>query len=336
MPYGEIVNTSLKLLWKEKNLWFFSLAGLALGSLGSLIYTLFYAGAQGAILRNMGDWMTAPSGAPDEFVAQMMQFYGAMLGGGAIALCGALLGYIVNLIMRGAVISEAGKALVGESTDFGRGAREGANKAVSIFLIDLLWWLPAILVGLCVGGAFVAMFLNLIGGAAAGNMEDASAAMSALGGVFATMLAMMCVMLIYGIVLGIFAPLMYQALVLDEKSVGDAVRAGWNLAKANLGPMFVFLIIVVAARLALAILMQIIMAPFAGAWMMTWFQSFEDIGQGLPPSFNPMSAAMTGLMGVVGVALGLLVNSFMQSFSLTMYANVYRRLTADAAEAAGG
>ena len=103
------------------------------------------------------------------------------------------------------------------------------------------------------------------------------------------------------------------------------------MAKANLGAMIIFAILLWVLNIALGMLVSLLSFPFMLPWMSSWMQNFsgmmESASRGVPPQM-PQFGNMGWLLvaTLVSGILTWLTASFMQSFRLTLYAGVYRHL----------
>jgi hypothetical protein len=327
MPFGELFTGTFTQIWRHKRLWLFGLVGLALTSIGLLLYQLFQFRWQTGWLRTMGDLMKNPGQLPDTYFSTMMSTMVWLWVGMGIWLIVGLFGYIINLVMRGATMNEAAIAWDGGRTQTGRGLSVGASRGVYVFLIDLLWLLPGLLVA-CGGiGAFAAV---IAAAAAASNRGD-----DAAGGVVLTIIGALCCIFCLALLVGllslVFAPLMYQSAVSGRRSLGAAISEGWRLAQANLGAMIIFAILIWILNIALGMLVSLLTLPFMLPWMSSWMRDLsgvmESASRGIPPQMSQFgNMGWLLVVALVSAVLRWLTASFMQSFRLTLYAGVYRHL----------
>ncbi len=326
MNYGDILTDTLRIIWREKKLWVISAVGVLVFSFATMIYAGVAMGWQ---VNWMSNLMMMDAGMTEndiiDWLTRFSLGYLAMMG--FMGLFG-LVGYVINLIARAGVVAEAARAIRGEKTDISRGLGRGVHKAAAYFALDLLWSLPWIMAGLFV------MFLALI---LAGGMfeamrsgwpaDDDGAVFGLVSGIFAMMGLLTCLALIIALFRGVFAPLMYQASVIDDMPLGEAIREGWRLAKENIGPMVVFLLLIWVVLIAIAILFRILATPFSFMLMGPWFGVLRGFEEGATPS-GP-AAWNWGLMviGVIGMgALTWLWKSLAQTVYLVYYARVYEAL----------
>ena len=272
MPFGELFTGTFGQIWRHKRLWLFGLLGLALTSIGLLIYQSFQYRWQGEWYSTMGDMMQNPGQMPDGYFSNMMSTMVWLWLGMGIWLIVGLLGYIINLVMRGATMNEAAIAWDGGRTRTGRGLSVGVGRGVYVFLIDLLWLLPGLLL-MCGGfGAFAAVIAAVAAASDGGN--------EAAGGVFVLTLitvlcCVFCLALFVGLLSMVFAPLMYQSAVAGRRGLGAAISEGWRLARANLGAMIIFAVLLWVLNIALGMLVSLLTFPFMLPWMSSWMQNFS-------------------------------------------------------------
>ena len=323
MPFGELFTGTFGQIWRHKRLWLFGLLGLALTSIGLLVYQVFQYRWQSGWLTTMGDLTKNPGMMPERYVSTLMSSMVWLWVGMGIWLIVGLLGYIVNLVMRGATMNEAAVAWGGGRTRTGRGLSAGVGRGVYVFLIDLLWLLP----GLLLGCGSLGVFGTILAADAASNGGNEASVLAIL---FA-MCCICCLALLAGLLYTVFAPLMYQSAVAGRRGLGAAISEGWRMAKANLGAMIIFVILLWVLNIALGMLVSLLTFPFMLPWLSSWMQNFsgmmESASRGMPPAM-PQFGNMGWLFAatLVSALLTWLTASFMQSFRLTLYAGVYRHL----------
>ncbi len=327
MNYGDILSSTFQIMWSEKKLWVISALGVSVTAIVFVLYRSFAVGWQMNMMQTLV--LQAQGMTSDEALMDMM--LRSMLGFVVLALFVWLViiaGYFLNLVARAGVVAEAARALRGEKVAIGRGLGRGVHKAFAFLAIDLLWALPWVVVGL-VGSILGSVFFGgLVMSAFAGDEGSDSMIMGMLGGFFLMMLMMFCLVLVFAIFKGIFAPLMYQSSAGGEKSLGEAISEGWRLARAHIGPLFVILLLFWAVMLGLYMLVGILSLPFSFMFMGPWFNMMSSLENGgLPAAPSGMN---WGLTVVATLGLGVLSWLFMslrQTFYLTLYARIYQELT---------
>jgi hypothetical protein len=334
MDYGEIFIGTFRTIWRHKRLWLFGILGQIIGAvIGGIIGAAFS-------LRFLNSWFSMMSSfmGTNESSAQFMQgllsqFFAWWGVFACLIFLVGLANYVVDLIMRGAIIGEAGIAWGGGATDTRRGLRTGANRAISIFVLDLLWRVPLAII---IGGVSAATLIAFIGGVAGLSRQSGNGGGGAafLLGICGAACCLVVLGLLIAAFIGIFQPLMYQSAVQGRRSIGEAIAEGWHLAASHLGPLFIFWILVLLVGLVAGLLVQIVAQPLSLAWsgsLTAWIaQVMQSAESGRPPALPPMPAINSGLfllMIMLTALVGLVVNSFAATFNLTMYAAVYRRLT---------
>jgi hypothetical protein len=331
MEYGEIFVGTWRAIWREKRLWLFGLLGLLLTAIGSAAYQAFSMNWQRDYFSMLG--RLAESGQPQVLPNQIIGSMAALWLGLGLLMLASFIGYLINLVMRGATIHEAALVWDGLRPDIRRGLRAGLARGIYVFLLDLLWFVPSAVIW---GGGYLLAIIALIGlGASSGNSSNgAGAALLSFCGILG---CTTCVGLLVLLVAAIFAPLMYQSTVQGQRSAGAAISEGWRLARTHLGAMIVFWILSLAVGFGLGLIMQLITLPFLFPLMSSWLtwmtQLTENAGRSsVPPTFPSLSAPLAFLLSVAIFIGGWLTTSLRQTFDLTMYATVYRRLMgADAA-----
>ncbi len=326
MSYGEIFVGTFRQIWQHKKLWLFGLLAALLSSVGLGIYQLFGIRGQGDYMQFMSRFMQNPERLPRGFGADLMASLSALWIGLSLLIVFGLVGYIVSLVMRGAIMHEAAIAWAGGETDTSRGVSAGVGRAVYVFLLDLLWGLVPFLLA-C--GAMTGLLAILFGVIATNGGEG--------WGVFFGLLffGFLCSVVLVGLLLAVFTaifpPLMYQSAVVGGRSFGEAVREGWRLTVSNLGSLIIFWLLLLLLSFVLNAMIQAITLPLTlpwmGSWMTDWSAALDNFMRDGQLDMPPLRAGWLIVSGLVSVVLSLLVNSFLLTFRHTLYAEVYRRLT---------
>jgi hypothetical protein len=320
MNYGQILTNTFRILWREKKLLLFSLLGTALLAVG----TVLYGGTKVWLQVNLMPESTSQPLTDIELGEQMLRdfaIYAAMMG--ILAVFG-LGGYLVNLITRAGLVAEAARAWRGEQTDISRGLKKGASRALTFFVLDLIWVLPLLLLGAFGLASAGTVFFKALDAVFAENAAaDPQVFVGIMTGLFALMAVSACAMLLYGLFRGVFAPLMYQGAVIDDLSLGESISRGWRLARTHPGPMVIFLLLMVAVQVALQLLLGALNVPFALMLFLTLF----DVMAG--SAFHGFSLWQWLVIALSVTGPGLLAWGWMslsQTISLTLYARVYQEL----------
>jgi len=325
MDYGKVINQGLSAVWRHKALWLLGCLGVVLGGLGSGFNSVFQIRWQLDFQRTMFLNLELLEGQGPMTPQQFEEFWRALLGGMAglyaalgLAMLLTFFGYLVSLVTRGAIIDQVASAAMTGTVNWRQGLRVGLNRAPHVFLIDLVWWLPSIVL---FGGLFACAFIGLISSTTtAGRTGEPN-----LGMFFAFSICFPCLLLIlalvYGVVKGLFAPLMYQHTVQRRADFAESIRTGWRLAAANLGPMFILLLVMFVLGVVLGIVILMFTMP------LTWLGM--GLGYARPLGELP-GIVQTGPLLLVGLAFTVvytLLGGFVQAAGLAIYTHAYRELT---------
>ncbi len=331
MNYGEIFADTLKLIWRRKKLWVIAWLGSALMMVAMTIYMISIFGVQSIFL----PMVMSQAASPEELGAMMSP---AMLRMGIVLVLSALffvVSYFINLIARGGGISEAGAAWEGDAVYVRRGLDAGLRKAPTLFLLDLLWGLPSLLLGVLSLVLMASSFAPFFSALQNGGDMDGDAAFRVFGSLMGGAMLIVCLGWLYSIFRGIFSPLMYQSAVIGRKSLRAAIAEGWRLALSHIGPMFIFWLLLLATSLAMGVVMQVLLTPLSMLLMGPWMQMMNSLDSQAPVAApGPASWILTGVVGLGFGVIMWLSMSLLQAITLTLYARVYQELRQDEDEAA--
>ncbi len=326
MSYGEIFVGTFRQIWQHKKLWLFGLLATLLSSVGLGIYQLFGIRMQGDYMSMLPRMMENPDRLPRGFGVNLMASLSNLWIGLSLLILFGLVGYIVSLVMRGAIMHEAAIAWAGGETDTSRGVGAGVGRAVYVFLLDLVWGIVPFILGCGVSTGFAVLMFTAV---ATSGSEG--------WGVFLALLlfAFLCSAVLIGLLLvvftAIFPPLMYQSAVVGGRSFAAAVREGWRLTVSNLGTMLIFWLLLTLLTVVLNAIIQAVTLPLTlpwmGTWMTEWSAALDNFMRDGQLEMPPLQAGWLIVIGLVSVVLSLVVNSFLVTFRHTLYAEVYRRLT---------
>ncbi|RUA15966.1 MAG: hypothetical protein DSY55_05080 [Clostridia bacterium] len=325
MKYGEILTDTLTLLWKRKKLW-----GIALiGQIFSMLLMGLYMGSIFGVQMRIFPRLMNGGGTPEEMHAALLSWMPKIVFLAILFFLFLIASYLFALIGRGGSISEAGVAWEGEAVRMRRGLRAGVRKAPALFVIDLLWGLPSLLMaGLMLFslGASMSHFFSIMQN---GSAIDDEAFFKMFGSMMGGMMLVICLGWLYHIFRSIFSPLMYQSAVIGRKSLRAAIAEGWRLAASHIGPMVIFWLLTLAISLAVSLVMQMLMTPLSMGMMGPWMKMMGEQAPAAPSSTSwlliVLAAAGSGL--VMWLSMSLL-----QAFTLTLYARVYRELLSEKAK----
>ncbi|MGE5602693.1 MAG: hypothetical protein ACM30E_06555 [Nitrososphaerales archaeon] len=326
MPFGELFTGAFQRIWWHKKLWLLAMLGLALTGVGMIISSFLSARWMSSYFAFIAGIMRNPGLMPGRAFGNFMSSMSSLWVLGALVALLSLIGYVINLVARSAIINEAAHAWRNQATDTGRGLAQGSQRAIYVFLLDLLWLLPALVLGL---GGLIAFFVLTAGTVAAARQDGGGGLIVTSWVAFACCGA--CLGLLYYLVFVIFSPLMYQSAVAGRRDFGSAVSEGWSLARANLGAMIVFWLLLLLTGFVLSALRGIFDAIFSLPLMSGLFQSMSNMMQGFGQGFVPATRMLSGplfvVLSLVSTVLWFLIATFTQALSLTLYTGVYQHLT---------
>jgi len=332
MDYDKVISQGFTAVWRHKSLWVLGCAGAVLAGLGSGLSSAFQLNWQAGVYQNLLSVLgeleaeMTPQEAEEFFRSFMSGMVGAYAVAG-VAMLMAFFSYLVSLVTRGAIIDQAAGSAVTGTVDWRQGLRAGLNRAPYVFLIDMIWWLLSMVL---IGGIVLCGALGMIGSIAATADQ---AGEPNIGVFFASIIGFICLFLvvglIYGFAHGLLAPMMYQHTVQRRAGVFQSIGAGWRIALANLGPMFVLLVV--------SFLLTVLL------WVGTGIFSWAFAGLGMSFSFAQPLGAVPGLLRlglflVAGLAYAViytLLGGFVEAVRLSIYAHAYRELVRETPTEAG-
>ncbi len=261
-----------------------------------------------------------------QFFQRVMGSVAGIYAMAGVALLLGLLGYVVSLVMRGAIIDQASRSAITGGVDWRDGMRAGLSTAPILFLIDLVWLLPGlVLVGGFTACGILAVFGSLIATAGQGREPVLAPFFAAMAGFACTAV---CLGLLYAVVQALFAPMMYQHAVQRRSGVVAAIQAGWRVAAANLGPMLILLVVSILLSVALGAAASVFRFGLSGLGWVFMFRSTSGILPGL------MRLGTLLLAAWVYIVLYTLLGGFVEAVRLAIYARAYMALTGSAPGAA--
>lgn len=327
MNYDKVIGQGFSTVWRYKSLWVLGCIGVVLAALGSGVSSAFQLNWQADFYRTFFSLFELEEEMPPQEAQEFFRtFMGSMASVylvAAAAMLMAFLGYLVSLVTRGAIIDQVASSATTGKVDWRQGLQAGLSRAPYLFVIDLAWWLPGtVLIGGLVACGILGMFGSIALTADQTGEPNMGVFLASIIGFFCLFLVFI---LLYGLVTGLFAPMMYQHTVQRRAGAFESIRAGWRIASANLGPMFVLLIVSFLLTLLLAIGTWIFSAGFSGLGMGFVFSRLGELPWVL----------RLGLLLMVGLAYAAvytLLGGFIEAARLSIYAHAYRELAEGTAE----
>ncbi len=328
MDYGSLFADTLRLLWRQKKLWVLGMFGILLSATGLAIYMGIGLRSYFNLMSVIVDPSAFESLSGYEVDDQVFGPIELLLGGLGAMVCLSILGYMITLVTRAGIIGEASLAWEGEQVVIRRGLRTGVSRVLAMFAIDVLWYLPIMLFIGCVYVVGLGAVFGISSGFGKGlDTGEPGAAIVLLSSIFGLIGIVFCFSLVLAVSQGVFAPLMYQSAVQPRRSLGDAIKEGWSLARANLGTMVILLIIVFGMTLLTGFITQMAMSPLAGIWMSSGFTTMMSFTQDVPPALpGTLNSVLLVFGGILFGVVTIVVSGFMQAFKLTLYALAYQLL----------
>ncbi|MCX6025774.1 MAG: hypothetical protein NTY23_05900 [Chloroflexi bacterium] len=313
MEYGEVLSRSWKTVWKHKVLWVF---GILAGCVGGNGGGSSGGGGNTGYEVSGGDLPPAMQHFVNELgqrIAHTPWWVFLLIGLGILALAALsmFLGFTGRIgLIRGTRMADEGAERLGLSELFSA----STHYFWRVFGLNLL-------VGLAIGLALLIILVSII-----------FLAIGTLGAALLCVLPVVCVIVILAWAVAVVLRLANVALVSDDLGVMDALRRGWEMARANLGPVVV-----------MALILGI------GGWLAGLIISLPVILVALPAGLGIVFGELAGSRGVLAtglvtagvclavylpvliVAQGILLAYIQAAWTLT-----YRRLSGQNLPAASG
>lgn len=300
--FGEVLTRAWQHVWKHKVLWIFGiLASFARGSGGG-------SGNSGGQSNYQSDGDFPFSGGQfEQGMNQAGQFLQENLWIIILASCGIILLSVVFFalgmmgrigLIKGIAQAENGAAslqfgeLWSESMPF-FGRIFGLNFLIGLAFFVIL--IPFILLGVATAGIGLLCILPLI-----------------------------CLLIPVGLVLSVVVEQAQAAIVLEDLGILDGLKRGWEISKANVGPLFVMAIIlgigggIIGTVVALPLILAVIPVVIGAG----------SLGETLTPVYIA-AACCLAYMPVL-----LLLNGVLTAYIQSVWALTYMRFTKPKAEAA--
>ncbi|MBN1139615.1 MAG: hypothetical protein JXM73_23785 [Anaerolineae bacterium] len=306
MDYGKVLTRAWQITWRWKVLWILGfLASLGQGGGG---------GGGGNITTSSSDW---------EGLQIDPEITGAIIAAiVSIACVAILIGialWVVSVIARGGLIAGVQQVEDDGSTTFGRAWRVGVKRFWTLFGINILATLPAILMWLVFAGALAASIVGLVEGS---ETSDLVAALSA-GGIGCAGL-FCCLAVIVTFLLSLIQIYAERAAVLEGMGWIEAFKRGWQVLKTNIGPTLIFwLIFLVIGMIVGGVVLVGVMAvalPIIGLFTTT------DVGAWV---LVPICGG-----GLAAMILGAIIGSVVNTFTSATWTLAYREMIRGTDEAA--
>jgi hypothetical protein len=316
MDYGKLLRRAWDITWNNKFLWILGfLAGLGSGG-GSNFNFRNFGGGGGP---------SGPSGQtptpelPPELVGSIVPIVLAVL---CVLFLVWIVFWVIGTIANGGLIGGVNQIEAEGSSSFGRGWSAATPKMWRLLGISLATAIP----GLIVVVAGVMLALPGLGLMVAGEEEIGGAAF----GLLACLVPLICIASLAGLVLGILKTFADRAAMLEDESVIEAYKRGWNILIPNIGPAILIFLIQVVIGFVIGLLMLIplgiALAPLVGGGVLA---AFSDSGMAGAPLF-----IIGGCLFLVFLVIAVVVGAVQTTFFSSVWTLAYREWMAPTEEAA--
>lgn len=243
---------------------------------------------------------------------------GLIVAAGVFLFAVALVMWVVGVAARGGLVSEVGIADEGLIPSLGRGWRTGFKRFWRVFAIQFVTALPVIAAGIVFAVLVVLMLVpvfRVVGFDSATDVDFGG--FIVLGLLFIIGIPLIIVL---SLLANAWSRLALAAGVLDDKSLGSALEAGWLLVRRRLGSVAVVALIEIAA----SILVGIVIASVAAIFV-------------IPAIFGGVLGAATGavvfllpVFAIVGLLVFMVVAVVMSAantFTTALWTIAYREMS---------
>ena len=298
--FGEVLTRAWQITWKYKVLWIFGiLAGCTNGGGG---------GSGGG---NSGyRYGPSDSNLPPEmkrFFHEMENFVGWVEDNLWIFIAIMVLIFLVVMAVSIFLGTIGRIGLIKGSYE----AEQGAEKLVfgELFSTSMPYFWRVFGLSFLVGLAFLILLMPII-----------LVGFLSAGVGFMCLLPLLCLLIPVGIAVSIIIEQANRAIILEDLSIFDGLKRGWEIAKSNVGPILVMALIlfgiglVVGIVIALPIFLIVFPSVFAFA-----------IGEG--QSLTPLYTA--GICFCLYIPVAWLLNGVLTTFTQSAWTLTYMRLTQD-------
>lgn len=305
--FGEVLTKAWQIIWKHKVLWVFGiLAGCGRGSGG---------GNSGGGGGNSGFNIQGPNLPPQvthwfQMIEQNIQTFVAI----AIALICVI--WIITIflntagkvgLIRGASLADAGE----ENLIFGQLFSESMPYFWRVLGLTLILALPVFI--LVVGVAAFVIFA-IVGVAASGSGNESLTVL----GIIPLMIGCVCLLIPVMFVLRMIFRQAERAVVLEDMAVLPSISRGWEIFRANLGPIIIMAIILAilgfVAGLIISIPILLVVFPTVFAFAM---------GQG--ETYSPL--IFLGVCLCIYIPVALVLQGIATAYVESAWTLTYMRIT---------
>lgn len=315
MDFGAIISRAARIAWQYKVLWVLGfLVALGSGNSFSANQLFSYSNPAPSDVQGFQDLFVDPS---------------LILGGIAALLCVlailSIVFKIIALIAQGSLIAGVQQVEAEGGTSFSRAWSVGAARFWRILGLNILLFLPVIIVvgviALVVGGSIAAGIAA--GAASRGNDNSAGAIVGLLGGSLTLLCVLICVAVIYGLIASALQTFGERAIVIDNLGVMDSLSRAWAVFKKNLGNIIVLALLMGVISFVVGIVTSLISTII---FMPTILTAMNEARNGLAP----ITIALGAVSFIVVVILASIVSALFVAFNSAAWTLAYRQFVSPA------
>lgn len=304
MDYGELVTRAWHITWNNKFLWVlgFLAALTSVGSNSSSFQNSF----------NESDFGITP------------QMGALVFGLMCVFMIIGLILWLLSVAARGGLIDGVNRLDNGEQITLGQAFAAGTSKIWRLIGIYILAYLPLLLIGIGIG---IVTIMAVGGSVAMGTMmqnpEEAGAAIVGSMGLLALCLCLLlCALIPVGFILFFVAEFGSRAAVMQDMGITDSLRQGWQVFRANLGPVFIIWLLMLFIGILVSLALGVVMIPFALIVFAPMFISlFNNEG-----AFTGLNMAWTIGGSICLGIIGALLMSVVQTWNSAIWTLAYKQL----------
>jgi len=319
MDYGEVIKNAWKITWKFKVLWIFGILAACGTSRGGGNFNFnnnFQTNGNGF----SNSMPNLPPAIMDQVYRLTSLFNNPTFVWKFVAILLAVICVIVIVeifigtmgrigLIKGSAEADAGA----EKLSFGELWKESTPYFWRVFWLSFL-----------IGAPFLILFIVLIASLIAALIPLAN---NAGGSTFVLILVPLiciffCVIAILGIILGFISTQAERAIVLENKSILDGFRRGWEVLTKNLGPILIIWLITVViafvAGIVIALPLLVVMVPLVIAFIANM--------NNLNFSFTPWIVAFV-CIACAYAPISWLANGILMTYVQSVWTLTYIRIT---------
>lgn len=316
MDYGEVLSKSWKIVWRFKVLWVFGILASCGTSRSGNFNSSYQTGGNGA----SGPSPSLPPGVAQALhrfallfndPAFIWKFLAAVLGIiCVIALIQIALGTIGRIgLIKGAAEADAGA----ERLTLG-GLWKGSMPSFwRMFWLSILIGAPFAIVAIAIAAGFVLSIIPL-----ANNRPDVSASLILLS----VLCGLLGVLFLLAIIVGFVSRQAERAIVLENMSILDSLRRGWEVLTKNLGPILIIWVIQVAIAFVAAIVITLPLFVILVPVMIIFLSN----ANGADFSFSSWLIAVLCIV-LAYIPVSWLANGILMAYLESIWTLMYLRLT---------